>query len=562
MTSHPTRGAPHVFVLALDGATFDLLGPWMDEGLLPHLNRLRESGVHAPLMSTYPPLTAPAWASFMTGKSPDNHGLLEFFRRDPGSYRQVLNSRHDIDGRSLWRVLSDAGRRVVVQGVPLTWPPEPVNGALVTGLLTPRHEGVVFTHPPELGAELKQTLGRYMLQHTEKYVQDDPMRLVREEHAIMENMIDAALHLMGSREWDFFMLHLLGGDVLQHEFWHAMDPAHPQHTREGREKYGTVILDYYRRMDARLPELLAGLPADCHVMVMSDHGFGPLEQYINFNTWLLHRGFLRLKRSAVTRLRHLAFRMGYTYRLAVEIGFRTGFARQVIKLGRGKQEDLQRKAFLSLDDVDWSHTTVYSIGNFGQMYVNLKGREPQGCVAPGLEYERVLDRLEAALGELRDPRTCKPVVDRIWRGAELWPGRYAGRAPDLFFFTREMKYKAMGLSDFGSNRVFEDLYGTRAHHHMDGVFILSGPGVKRGETIPHAGLIDLAPTIYHLLGVPAPDDLDGCVLAEAFDGPLADHPAPLASPRSVDGADPPRDGYTPEEAAALTEMLRDLGYVS
>jgi predicted AlkP superfamily phosphohydrolase/phosphomutase len=561
MSSTRNKPQPKVFVLALDGATYDLLGPWMAEGHLPNLKRLLEAGVHGPLRSTIPPLTGPAWATFMTGKSPANHGLLEFFRREAGSYRQVLNSRHDVDGATIWRVLSEAGKQVGVIGVPLTWPAEAVNGFIVTGLLTPRNKDVVFTYPPALGAELQQRPGGYLLQHTEKYVQTDPLRLYREELAILENKIDTTLFLMDSRPWDFFMLHLLGCDVLQHGFWHHMDPSHPQFTEDGHRRYGTVIRDYFRRVDERLPELLQRLPPDTYVLVMSDHGFGPLKRYINFNTWLLKEGFLKIKRTLRSQLRYLAFRLGYHYRTAWAIGSRVGLVRLVIRMGRGSQEQAQRKVFLSLDDVDWTRTTVYSVGNFGQMYVNLKGREPQGSVEPGEELERVLQRLEGALRDMRDPQTGEPVIGEIIRGTQIWQGRHAERAADLFFFTQDMKYKAMGLSDFGSNAVFEDLYGTRAHHKMNGIFMLSGPGVKADQPVSDIGLVDLAPTIYHLMGVPIPNDLDGRVVVEAFAGELAGRELKHETPASSGGATSD-SGYSPEEEAALTDMLRDLGYVS
>ena len=550
-----------IFVLALDGATYDLLIPWMSEGHLPNLKQLYESGVHGSLESTYPPLTAPAWSSFMTGKSPANHGLFEFFRRDPGSYQLVLNNRHDIEGRSIWRVLSDSGKNVGVLGVPLTWPPEAVNGFIVTGLLTPRRKDIVFTHPPELGEELHEKLGRYFLQHREKYVQDDPARLIHEEVAILENRFDAVLYLMESKPWDFFMFHILGTDVMQHGYWHNMDPTHPQHTPEGKKRFGTAIRDFYKRLDELLPALFARLPENTYVMVMSDHGFGPLKLYINFNTWLLQKGFIKLKRSVWSQLRYLAFRLGYHYRLAWDIGSKVGLARQIIKLGRGGQERIQRKVFLSLDDVDWPNTTVYSIGNFGQMYVNLQGREPQGCVEPGEHFEQVLTQLETELLAMRDPQTGEQVIAEIWRGPEIWQGTYAHRAPDLFFFTKDMKYKAMGLTDFGSNKVFEDLYGTRAHHHLNGAYMLSGPNIKVDVEVSHSRLIDLAPTIYHLLNVPIPRNLDGRVLSEAFTGDLASREVKY-EPHHVDRGLPPEGGYTPEEEAALTEMLRDLGYVS
>jgi predicted AlkP superfamily phosphohydrolase/phosphomutase len=556
--SHKQRA--RVFVIGLDGATFDILEPWMDAGDLPTLHHLVNSGVSGELESTYPPLTGPAWGSFMTGKTPVNHGVLEFFRRAPQSYQQVLHSRKDLDGRSIWRVLSDAGTRVGVVGVPLTYPPEEVNGFLVTGLLTPRRSDVTFTHPPELGAELDSAVGGYLLQHEEKYLQDDPLRLIREEESILDSLIDAALYLIDSKPWDFFMLHVLGSDVMQHAFWHFMDPDHPEYDPRLGEQYGNPILEFWKRVDRRLAEVLDKLPQETHVMVMSDHGFGRVVKYINFNVWLLQSGFIQLKKDARSRLRYLAFRLGYNYATAFKIGFRTGLLRQIIRMGRGKQENLQRQMFLSLDDVDWPQSQVYSVGNFGQMYVNLKGREPLGRVSPGREYEQVLQRLETELRAMRDPDSGQAVIGDIWRGTDLFQGEYAHRAPDLFFFTRDMEYKAMGLTDFGSNRVFDDLYGTHAHHRMNGVFVLKGPGVRQGERIEGARLVDLAPTIYALMGVPVPQDLDGRTLQQAFVPGY--EPEAQQERESVDKAGPsPDQVYTPEEEALVMEQLRNLGYV-
>lgn len=549
-----------VFVIGLDGATFDLLDPWIRAGHLPTIGHLIESGISGELESTYPPLTGPAWGSFMTGKAPVNHGVLEFFHRAPGQYKQALHSRKDLDGRSIWRVLSDAGAQVGVLGVPLTYPPEEVNGFLVTGLLTPRQPDVTFTHPPELGTELDSAVGGYLLQHTEKYLQDDPTRLIQEERAILDSLIDAALYLMENKPWDFFMMHVLGSDVMQHAFWHFMDPKHPEYDPELAQRYGNPILDFWKHLDRRLAEVLDKLPPETHVMAMSDHGFGRVVKYINFNVWLLKSGFMHLKTDARARLRHLAFRMGYNYATAFKIGFRTGLIRQIIKLGRGQQENLQRKMFLSLDDVDWSQTEVYSIGNFGQMYVNLKGREPQGCVSPGQEYEQVLQRLENALRAMRDPDSGEPVIGDIWRGSELFQGKYGDRAPDLFFFTRDMEYKAMGLTDFGSNRIFDDLYGTHAHHRMNGVFILCGPGVRQGERIEGVRLVDLAPTIYALMGVPIPLNLDGEVVQEAF-APGNAREVQYETEDTDDGELAASSAYTSEEEALIMEQLRNLGYV-
>ncbi len=551
-----------VWVLGLDGATLDLIRPWVSSGHLPNLGRLIGGGVSGDLRSTYPPLTGPAWSSFMTGMSPALHGVMEFFRRDEGSYRQRLNAPQDIDGRSLWSILSESARLVGVMGVPLTYPPEPVNGFLITGLLTPSGSRD-FTYPRSLLPELESRLGEYRLRHDEKYRRSDPLPFLKEQYEILDNNVEAALYLMREKPWDFFMLHLLGTDRIQHEFWHLIDTAHPQHDHAERERLGNVILDFYKAIDARLGLLLEALDDEVVVLIMSDHGFGPVYRFLNVNTWLLAEGLLRLKRNPKTWLRSLAFRLGLNYATVANWILRLGLGRRAIAAGRARREEFQRRFFLSLDDVDWTRSRVYSMGNFGQLFVNMRGREPEGIVEPGQEYEAVWADLAQRLSHLRDPDSGEPVVEQIFRREDLFHGPYAEHAPDLVFLTREMNYKAMGLSDFSSPRVFDPVYGTTGHHRMNGVMIWHGPGViKEGEQLQGASIHDLAPTILHLMGLPIPLNMDGRVLTELFTPEFLEKEEVQYSQADDSLRREDDTAYSDEEEAGMREVLRGLGYVT
>jgi predicted AlkP superfamily phosphohydrolase/phosphomutase len=240
-----------------------------------------------------------------------------------------------------------------------------------------------------------------------------------------------------------------------------------------------------------------------------------------------------------------------------------GLGKQAKQLGRAKREDWQRRIFLSLNDVEWSKTKVYSIGNFGQMYVNLKGREPSGIVSPGAEYENLINDLIRRLQAMKDPTTNEPVIDQIFRREEIYTGHYASQAPDLVFTTRRMQYKAMGLSDFSSNRVFDPVYGTTGHHRMEGILICYGPGrFKQSTETIDARIYDLAPTILYLLGQEIPVEMDGNVLLELFtDDFRQNHPVVYAE---SDTSETTKDqsGLTDQEKAQLETMLRSLGYVT
>lgn len=575
---------PRVWIAGLDGATFALIQPWVAEGHLPVLQRLMGEGVVGELRSTFPPLTGPAWGSFMTGKTPGRHGVLEFFRREQGTYRQVLNSARDLDGKTVWKRLSEAGKYVGVIGVPLTYPPEAVNGFMITGLLTPAGARD-FTYPPDLLDEIEAHVGQCRVRHDEKYRQGNPEPFIREQYEILENNTEVALYLMRNKPWDMFMVHFYGTDRMQHELWHVMEPLHPQHSRLERQRYGNVILDFFRQVDASLGRLIEELDkeGDVVTLVMSDHGFGPVCKFINMNTWLLQQGLLRLKRTPATWLRHQLFRLGLSYSTAAKWVLRLGFGRQTVRMGRARREELQRQLFLSLDDVDWSRTQVYSIGNFGQLYVNLQGREPQGCVAPGDAQERVLEDLSQRLMAMADPETGQTVVEMILRREDVYDGPYADQAPDLLFFTRDMEYKAMGLSDFSSHRVFNPVYGCTGHHRMDGIMIWRGPGVIReGEWVEGARICDLAPTILYIFGQPVPPEMDGQVLSDIFtpefrtQHPLVRFESDRTATKGVRAGSQRRsskpsaggdgqeeeEAYSEEEEAQVAEMLRALGYVT
>ncbi|NLF13586.1 MAG: hypothetical protein GX597_17530, partial [Anaerolineaceae bacterium] len=420
-----------------------------------------------------------------------------------------------------------------------------------------------FTYPGSLLDELESHLGEYRLRHDEKYRHSDPLPFLREQYEILDNNVDAALYLMREKQWDFFMLHLLGTDRIQHEFWHLLDESHPQHDPEERQRLGNVILDYYKAVDARIGRLLEALDDDVVILVMSDHGFGPVYRFLNLNTWLLNEGLLRLKRNPRTWFRSLLFRLGVNYASVANWILRLGLGRQAVATGRARREEFQRRFFLSLDDVDWSRSRVYSMGNFGQLYVNLRGREPGGIVAPGEEYEELLADLTLRLEAMTDPDTGEPVIEQVFRRAELFEGPYAEQAPDLMFLTRDMNYKAMGLSDFSSPRVFDPVYGTTGHHRMNGVMIWQGDGiVQEGVQVEGASIHDLAPTILHIMGLPVPSSMDGRVLTEIFTPEFrqqraVEHSEPDESSRREE-----EPAYSDEEEAGMREVLRGLGYVT
>lgn len=220
-----------------------------------------------------------------------------------------------------------------------------------------------------------------------------------------------------------------------------------------------------------------------------------------------------------------------------------------------------RRSFLSFSDVDWSRTKVYSLGNYGQLYVNLRGREPQGVVAPGAEHERVVDELVDRLGRLRHPETGEAIPVRVYRREEIYAGDHLEEGPDVVFLPEDMRYNGFGLYQFSSRSWLEPAFDRSGGHRMDGVVMLAGPGIRHNQVLEGATLTDLTPTILAAMGVPIPDDMDGRVLTEAFEEDFfRQRPIRYSHARTSGPVDELE--LTPEQEEMVKERLRGLGYIA
>ncbi len=574
-----------VIVIGLDGATFDLIRPWVAQGKLPTFKKLMENGAWSELRSTVPPVTASAWSSFMTGKNPGAHGLFDFMQRKRGSYDLAPVSVRDRDGKAVWDLIGDAGKRVIVMNVPVTWPPQPVNGLLVTGMLTPR-DAENFTYPRELASELKKEIGDYIVYSDEVYSKGRGEIFMQALKYSAEQRTRAAEYLMQKYPWDLFMLVFPETDTVSHGLWSSYDVTHHQHDPSEAAKFRDGILEIYQHLDSLIARLIAHViastfaslnvnsakqsPGDMEIassrkpllamtettfILMSDHGHGPLRNFLYVNNYLAKLGYLKFKNNPLTLLKRLAFNLGITprtvYQLLLSIGL--GKLRRTLDKRRGGR-GLLKRFFLSLNDVDWSRTRAYSIGYIGEVHINLHGREPQGIVTVE-EYDRVRSDVISKLRDLKLPDGT-PLVEHIWKKEEIYSGAHLAEAPDVLFLPRNLETIAFGDFEFGSNKVIEPSYGVSSSHRMNGIFVASGAGVKNAGEFHDARLIDLAPTILHLMDLPVPRDMDGHVLTEAISDTRAVEYAGTSEGQAA------TEGYSDEEEAQVIERLKDLGYIS
>jgi len=540
-----------VLVIGIDGGTLDLIRPWAEEGHLPSLARLMTEGAWGRLESTLPPVTSPAWPTFATGKNPGKHGVFDFIRPSGGDF-EMVNSTY-IKARTLWQILSEAGRRVGVVNVPVTYPPQPVNGFVVSGMLSPH--GGRFTYPEDLLDPYREELGPYRIAPSVQYKPGEEEPFIEDLLDLVERRGRYALRLMEDHPWDFLMVHFQATDVLQHAFWKFVDPTHPRHDPEAARRFVPAMREVFHRMDGFIGRMIDRLDGETTVIVMSDHGFGPLHWVVNLNLFFLEKGLLHLKRAPFTRLRAGLFRAGLTPASIWHLIERVGLQNYVWLVSKSTRNKVVSK-FLSFDDVDWSRTVAYSIGHVGQIYINLKGREPHGIVEPGEGYKEARERVIEALRDLHHPETGDPLLDRVILGEEITHGPYADRGPDLHVVFDGYRAIAFPLFATDSRIVTRQIRGDSGCHRLHGLLIAWGAAVRRGRVPEDAHIMDLAPTILHLMGLPVPDDMDGKVLT-----PMLSLDRPVEYEHVASEEERAEEGLSAEESAEVEDRLRALGYL-
>ena len=564
-----------VLVLGLDGATWDLLEPMLQDGLLPNLARLREEGSSGSLHSVFPPLSPVAWTGVMTGKNSGKHGIFEFLEHGHNPLRGRVNSSGAIQSELLWEIVARYGKKTVAGGVPMSYPARPAErfpGFFLGDFLSPA-DAPDFASDPVIFAELEQEVGPYQPWSTSIHDGGNEPAVVADLHAFLEQHLKAVRFLMNRCEWDLFIFDLMATDRFQHELWHVWDLTH--RAARGREHELAALrpklIEFWQTLDRGIGLIEADLPSDASLLLISDHGFGPIEHYVNFNVWLLEHGYIALENSFYVKQKHWFYRRGVTPEWIYGVMSRLGLGSHRVSRFRGKQEGLMDRLgeslFLSRRHTDWSRTQAYAQGNFGQIFLNVRGRQPHGCVAPE-DVRSLLDELKAGLLAIPHPENGGPLVEHVYERDELYHGPHAGLSPDLTVVLTDWRYRTIGLHDFTTNKVITPAFGPTGDHRPDGILIATGPAFHSGAELHEAALLDVAPTVLQLLGVPVPDDMDGRVLTELLEPmPFRSPHAPVLEPafagaQANGGPDLPLDSsYSDDDDAAIQQRLADLGYL-
>lgn len=552
---------PRVLILGIDGADYCITQALLVEGRLPNLAALAEAGAWGPVTSTIPPITPPAWTTLMTGQNPGRHGVFDFLPMTGEAFDTPLASRRR--SRTLWQALSDRGLRVGTFNLPVTYPPEQLSGFQVSGFDAPSFRPEMAL-PRAAFEALQATVGEYdLFPLSIQSPEGDPEAVRR--HA--EVPVAGTRALLIAFPCDVYMVSFQVVDWVQHAaLGREMAPGDPASLRRDG-----VVGETYALVDRCVGELLSEWAAeDTTVLVVSDHGGTAADRLVNLEKLFLDHGLMAYKSSREgdtarlmaqrSRAQHA---LRWWMRLKAAVPWAVQPLRALARRMRGRLAEYQQGL-----EIDWSRTRAAPWGEYAQVRLNVKGRDPEGLVeqrdAPALA-EQVADLLSS----LRDPATGERIYEQVLAGRELYEGPYAADGADVVALPRDERYLAVSARQgVGSlplldvqPEVVVPLDPPWGVHAQRGVLFASGPEIAPGARIAHAALADLVPTLLYLLDEAVPEDLDGRPLLETVRPEVVrERPVRTGPPWP-----PPQAGasafYSAEEQAQIERRLRTLGYL-
>jgi predicted AlkP superfamily phosphohydrolase/phosphomutase len=530
-------------LIGVDGATFTVLQPFMDSGLMPNVRALVERGAHAPLRTIIPALTPPAWTSLMTGKRPGRHGVFDFFQKEsPDSEYLRLSTSNDIGTPTIWTLASEHGRRVVSLNYPLMFPPPPVNGAVVPGGWMPWRQLRLGCHPPGLFDRLKRLPSfqprelaldmELEAKAIEGCPDDEYVEWIQLHTRREERWLEILRYLVAEEEsLDLVAVMFDGVDKLQHLCWRYIDVAcRPAEPSAWEQQIIDLCEAYFHRLDEMIGEIVALGGPNATIVIGSDHGFGPTWDVFYLNRWLEDRGFLAWAAPDAATNGDGSLKVGFAH-----------MARHIAEL-------------------DWDRTWAYAATPSSQGIHIVRKTPGTDTPLPSEEYGRIREEIAAELRSVINPHTGRPLVQDVVTKEEAFAGPYDGIAPDLSLVLED----GAAISILRSDEVVRRRDHVNGHHRFHGVFIAAGPSIRAGQRLNEVSITDVAPLVLYSLDVPIPDDLDGSLPVEIFEPGALSRRAPryeshdsqdtvlvLTEPIELDG----------DDEVLVLDRLRALGYV-
>lgn len=540
-------------VIGLDGGEWDVIDPMIEKGQLPNLAQLKRNGVSGPLKSITPPVSPPAWNSINTGTNPGKHGIFDFSTFDDEYNRRSINSS-DRSATPFWEVMNDQGISTGLFKIPFVYPPDNVDEFIVSGFPTPNTVDD-FAKPKSVADHVGPI---------EDLFEDWSLQQAGNYKAFKQNLIEVAerqteifLELLQEHEVDFSMTVYDGSDRVQHFFWKYFDESHPRYDSDS--PLVGAIEEYYATVDRSIGRLIDEVGDNCDIVVLSDHGFGPLSYDIYIDEWLEKEGFLS-RRSEKSALKTANDVLATVVETAWSTVNQVGLASTVksilpssfFQFGSNLQDE-------SRHNTAWEDTQAFFTTLSGQaLYINLEDEFANGSV-PRERYDDIVEEIRASLLSMHHPETRRKLIKEVIRSDEEFDGWRLDDAPDLIVRTASDYTMKGGYSDSLVQPSTQNAHDRSGDHRTDGILLASGPSFGTGF-IEGASILDIAPTLLYLEGSPIPSVMDGTILTNLFSTTLEERDVV----KTDDYGQSKTGGrqWNAEEEAELEERLSDMGYLN
>ena len=485
------RDTDRVFILGLDGATWDILIPLTFKGIMPNLKGILRKSSWGYLLSTMPPLSAPAWLSFATGLNPGKTGVIDFFvRLNKNDIHLSPLSSALFRGRAIWDYATALKIYTAVFHYPCLYPPYRINGFMVSGIGAPREDESI-TWPRQLYSELLAVIGK------DKYKLYIGYRDYVNHEKLLMDVLDwlndyskALLHLIKNKPWDLFIAVVSCSDWVQHALWYVLEKIMLSGKKENN-RLNKLMIDFWNRIDKLIGDIVYNLRKNDVLILVSDHGFGPLKGIFNISKWLIDHKYMRKTRESIiisAAKKILKYLPKSVSKKTAEIG------KNILKVNTSSI-------------INFAKSKAYTLGHTwscGGIYINASNTE---------EYEKIKKNVTKDL-LLYFREICKVDVVESWR---IYRGEKIKLLPDLLVSLDDYSY--LIIEDLYANFVykqctsFNNITGT---HRRKGIFLAYGQNVRKNNFLGNIMIYDVMPTIMHLFNMPIPYNVDGKVLLNIF----------------------------------------------
>lgn len=509
-----TRGARRVLAVGVDAAEVTRVEPWLEDGTLPNLRRLRNRGAWGRLASTADWLTGTPWPTFYTGIWPADHGFYCYLQWRPESMDHLRPSADWLPMTPFWRTLGGSGCRPVAVDIPLTYPPEPFDGVEIGGWAGHDKFWPPASNPPELLREIRRQFGPPPV-HGEISGRQTTSRLLELRDQLIggtERVTDLVLSLLDHEDWDLFLVALGATHRGGHKLWDITGTAGPAGPAEAA-RLERALRDVYVACDTAVGRIVSAVPDDATILVFALHGMGRNTSLSILLPEMLDRVLKDECRDPVP-VGHPAALLDRA-RQAVPVEVRGLVKRQLPQRWQDRLTLFWRRHQRS--GLSSAPAFCLTADLEGYVRLNLQGREAMGFIDPA-DHDDWCHRISDGLRTFVDADTGQPVISEIRRGRDLYPVAYPKDLPDLVVqwedrpaadrrMIESPRYGAISWPTPGRNPD-----GRSGHHRPEGWLIGVGEPFAPGSTVQDGHILDLAPTILDLLGQPRPDAMRGRVL--------------------------------------------------